>query len=505
MQSKKYPAGLFFLFVTEMWERFSFYGISAILVLYLTGGLGLSDRDAALTSGAYMAFTFMTPILGGLIADRVLGLRYSVSLGGLLILIGNFVLARGHTLNHVFVGLAVVALGTGFLKSTVSVMVGKLYAEGDTRRDSGYTLFYMGINLGSLLAGLLIGEVARRYGWTKGFYLSTGGMLFGLVVFQLGYRRYNNEADGFRREKLLSRSFGLPNLLWIALGAVGLCVLMVYLFQHPEVTKKAITYLSVAILAGLLVLGMRCEDQRERRSIYAILIIVVAAICFQTFFKQMYNSLPLFVERDFDRSLFGTGVPLTASFFALVPNSVSVILFAGMLTWVWARLAERGRNPSIPMKIVLALALAVTSAGLLSWIGRGIATRGEPASAWWVVLAIAILTLGELNILPMGLSAVSALAPKRYASLLMGSWFLCNSLGGYFSGVLTSLADIKKDRLHDVSYSAGAYSGLYGRCAAALAVVAVLMLLVTPLVRRLMGGDPLSSPEPHDEPARRSF
>jgi POT family proton-dependent oligopeptide transporter len=482
----KYPAGLFFLFFTEMWERFSFYGISAILVLYLTSGLGLPDKEAALTSGAYMAFTFMTPILGGLIADRILGLRYSVSLGGLLILVGNFVLARGHTLNHVFAGLAIVALGTGYLKSTVSVMVGKLYPEKDSRRDSGYTLFYMGINLGSLLAGLFVGEVARRYGWTKGFYLSTAGMLLGLIVFQFGYRYYNNEADGFRREKLFARSLGVPNAIWIGAGTIGLGALMVYLFQHPAETKKTITYLAIASLAGLFVLGTRCEDKRERKSIYAILIIVLAAICFQTFFKQMYNSLPLFVERDFDRVLLG--VPLTASFFALVPNSVSVILFAGMFTWLWARLAERGRNPSIPMKIVLALALAVSSAGLLSWVARSIAASGQPASAWWVVLAIAILTLGELNILPMGLSAVSALAPKRFASLLMGSWFLCNSLGGYFSGVLTSLAEVQKDRVQDVSYSASVYGGLYGRCAAALAGVALLMVFVTPVVKRLMAG-----------------
>jgi POT family proton-dependent oligopeptide transporter len=488
----KYPTGLFFLFFTEMWERFSFYGISAILVLYLTGGLGLSDRDAALTSGAYMAFTFMTPMLGGFVADRVLGLRYSVSLGGLLILIGNFVLARGQTISSVFAGLAVVALGTGFLKATVSVMVGKLYPEGDTRRDSGYTLFYMGINLGSLLAGLFIGEVARRYGWTRGFYLSTGGMALGLVVFQLGYRHYNDEADGFRRERLFARSLGVPNVVWIAAGTVGLGALMVYLFQRPDVTKKAVSYLAVVVLAGLFVLGARCEDRRERRSIYAILIIVLAAIAFQTFFKQMYNSLPLFVERDFDRVLFG--VPLTASFFALVPNSVSVIVFAGVFTWLWARLAARGQNPSIAMKLVLALALAVTSSGLLAWVGRGIAASGQPASAWWVVLAIAILTLGELNILPMGLSAVSTLAPKRFASLLMGAWFLCNSLGGYFSGVLSSLADIQRDRVQDVSYSAAAYSGLYGRCAGALAVVTVVMFLGAPLVKRLMAAEDKTAP-----------
>jgi proton-dependent oligopeptide transporter, POT family len=265
----KYPRGLFFLFVTEMWERFSFYGISAILVLYLTGGLGLADKDAALISGTYMAFTFMTPMLGGFVADRVLGLRYSVSVGGLLIVIGNFVLAQGSTLHHVFAGLAVVALGTGFLKATVSVMVGKLYPDGDTRRDSGYTLFYMGINIGSLLAGLFIGEVARRYGWTRGFYLATAGMLFGLVVFQFGYRHYNNEADGFR-------GLDAQQLLVVAAGTVGLGALMVYLFQHPGTTKKVISYLSIAVLGGLFALGMRSKDPRERKSIYAILIITTA-------------------------------------------------------------------------------------------------------------------------------------------------------------------------------------------------------------------------------------
>jgi len=476
----KYPRGLFFLFVTEMWERFSFYGISAILVLYLTGGLGLPDKDAALISGTYMAFTFMTPMLGGFVADRVLGLRHSVTLGGVLILLGNLVLAGGRALPHVFTGLAIVALGTGFLKATVSVMVGKLYREGDSRKDSGYTLFYLGINVGSLLAGLFIGEVARRYGWTKGFYLSTLGMLLGLVVFQLGHRHYAE--DGFRRERLLARFVGVPNVVWMAAGTVALGAAMLFLFQHPATTKRVISYLSLLVLGGLFTLGLRTKDERERRSIFAILVIVLAAICFQTFFKQLFNSLPLFVERDVNRELFG--VPLSASFFSLVPNSVSVIVFASACTWLWARLAERGRDPPIAVKIALALLLAVTSAALLSWVGRHVAATGRTASAWWVVLAIAILTLGELHVLPMGLSAVSALAPKRYASFFMGAWFLCNSLGGYFSGVLTSLVDIR--RADDVVESAAAYSALYGRCAVGLAVAAVAMLLATPRLKRLM-------------------
>ena len=481
---QRYPKGLYFLFVTEMWERFSFYGISAILILYLTKKLGLSDKEAALASGAYMAFTFMSPILGGFVSDKVLGLRYSVTIGGMFILAGNLILALGETLMYVFIGLACVAIGTGYLKSTVSVMVGKLYKEGDTHRDSGYTLFYMGINVGALLAGLLMGEVAKRYGWTKGFFMSSAGMLLGLIVFQLGYKYYNNEADNFKRENLFIRFLGLPNLAWIIFGTIVMGVLMTYLFFNSGQTKLVITYLSLAIVAGMFALGMFCKEKKERNSIFAILIIVVAAICFQSFFKQMYNSLTLFVDRDTDKTLFGK--TFDASFFGLVPNSLTVIFLAGLFTWLWAKLADMGKNPSIPMKIVMALCFAIASAALIAWVANGIAVKGVRGSAWWIMLAIVILTFGELHILPMGLSAVSALAPKRYASLLMGSWFLCNSLGGYFSGRLTSLVSIDKAKVNDVSYTAAAYAGLYWKCAAALAISAIIMFAITPFVKKLM-------------------
>ena len=482
--SGRYPRGLFFLFATEMWERFSFYGISAVLVLYLTTGLGLPDEQAALTSGAYMAFTFMSPILGGLVADRILGLRYSVSLGGVLILLGNLTLAWREELAFVFAGLALVALGTGYLKATVSVMVGKLYADGDVRRDSGYTLFYMGINLGALLAGLLMAWAARAWGWHNCFWLSSAGMALGLVIFQIGYPHYNNAEDGFRRETLFARRFSLPNAAWLVLGTGVLGFVMVYLFGHPGQTKTVITFLSMGIIAGILVLALRSTERAERDSILAILIIIVAAICFQSFFKQLYNALPLFVDRDIDKQLFG--VHLEAAFFALVPNSLAVIVLAGLFTWLWARLADVGKNPSIPVKIVIALCFAVASASLLAWVAHGVAVSGARASAWWIMLAIVVLTLGELNILPMGLSAVSALAPKRHASFLMGTWFLCNSLGGYFSGFLTSLAAVDRARVGDVSYTASVYRTLFTRGAVGLAVVAVIMLLVTPRLKRLM-------------------
>lgn len=481
----KYPKGLFFLFATEMWERFSFYGITAVLILYLTSpSLGLSDKDASLAQGAYMAFTFMSPLIGGLIADKLLGLRYSVTFGGVLILIGNLILAARESLSFVFAGLACVALGTGYLKASVSVMVGKLYPDGDSHRDSGYTFFYMGINVGALMAGIFMANFAATYGWLSGFYLSSFGMFLGLIAFQLGYPYYNNDVDGFKSENLYKCPFLLPNVLWLFIGTFVLGSVMVYLFGNPGQTKVIMTYLSIAIIIGIFGLAFSCPDRKERDSILAILIIVLAAICFQSFFKQMFNSLILFIDRDFNKELFG--VAIGASSFALVPNSLSVILFAGAFTWMWAKLADLGKNPSIPMKIVFALCFAVASSGLLAWVAQGIAATGLKASAWWAVLAIAILTLGELNILPMGLSAVSTLAPKRHSSFLMGVWFLGTSLGGYFSGFLTSLADIEKERVTDVTYTATVYFGLYWKCAVGLSVVVVLMFMMVPLVKRLM-------------------
>jgi POT family proton-dependent oligopeptide transporter len=488
--SKKYPTGLIYLFFTEMWERFSFYGISAIIVLYMTKELHMADDAAYLAFGAYTAFSFMTPILGGFVADKVLGLRRSVFVGGILILVGNGVLALGGGLSPLFVGLSCVALGTGFLKSTVSVMVGNLYKEGDAYRDSGYTLFYMGINVGALLATLLVGAVFEAQKGTKGFYLSAAGMLLGLITFFLGRKHYNNDADGFKPEKVWKRSLVLPNLVWIVVGTLALGSTMYYLFGHPGQTKQVISYLGLAIVGGIIALALSCKEKRERNAVLGILVIILAAVCYHALIgKQIYGSVNLLVERDFNRSIFGRELP--ASYFGQGANSLVVILLAGVLAWVWAKLADKGKNPSIPAKIVLALCLAVTSAFMLAWLARGVGLSGVKSSALWVAAAITILTLGELNILPMGLSAASALAPKRYASMLMGSWFLTSSLGGYFAGYLSSLASVDKARVNDLAYTGMTYYGLYWKCAAGLAIVTIIMFVTKPVMKKLMLSNPV--------------
>ncbi len=485
--SKKYPIGLIYLFFTEMWERFSFYGISAIIVLYMTKELRMEDSAAYLAVGAYTAFSFMTPILGGLVADKALGLRRSVIIGGILILAGNAVLAASNAISPLFIGLVCVALGTGFLKSTVSVMVGKLYKEGDPYRDSGYTLFYMGINVGALLATFLVGWAFETYKGTRGFYFSSAGMLLGLITFFIGQKHYNNEADGYKPENLFKRSFILPNVIWIFAGTVLLGSIMYYLFQHPGQTKQVITYLGLFIVLGIIGLALSCREKSERNAIFGILVIIVAAVCYHAFIgKQIYGSVNLLVERDFDRVIGGREIP--PSYFGQGTNSLAVILLAGVLTWLWAKLADKGKNPSIPAKMVIALFLAVISAFMLAWLCKTVGTTGTKLSALWVAVAIVVLTLGELNILPMGLSTASALAPKRYASMLMGSWFLTSSLGGYFAGYFSSLASIDKTKIDDLAYTGMTYYGLFWRCGAGLALVTVILFFARPQLQKLMSG-----------------
>ena len=259
---------------------------------------------------------------------------------------------------------------------------------------------------------------------------------------------------------------------------------MVYLFAHSDQTKLVIIWLSGGLFVSIALLAFFCENIGERHAMLSILIIIAAAVCFHTYFKQMNNSMTLFVDRDFDKGLLNSDV--IASFFCLVPNSLCVLMFAGIFTRLWRYLAKIGMNPPITLKIAIAIALSALSSALLSTIGAHVAASGQKASDWWMIVAIAILTCGELCILPMGLSAIRELAPKRYAALLMGAWFLASSIGGYTSGVIASIAEIPRSKIHDVVYTAHVYSDLYYYCSIALIGVVVVMLVATPLVKKVL-------------------
>jgi POT family proton-dependent oligopeptide transporter len=299
-QTAKHPRGLYFLFFTEMWERFSFYGITGILVLYLTKHLNVTDGDASLVSGAYMAFTFLAPILGGWVADKLIGYVWSVSIGAILILLGNVVLALPFDLNMVYLGLAIVAIGTGFLKSTVSVLVGQLYERNDVKRDSAYTLFYMGINLGSILAGLIIAYVAEEINWHYGFALAAIGMLIGLTTFLTGYKNghFSEQANIVKYDNLRRKIAFLNCAIWLVLGTIGTIFVIYTLLSDPGNTKIVITMISFGMLLYIAFLAFRSETSTERNQMLSILVFIITAIFFWSLYKQSFNSLALFIDND---------------------------------------------------------------------------------------------------------------------------------------------------------------------------------------------------------------
>lgn len=486
-QLTKHPKGLSFLFFTEMWERFSFYGITGILVLYLSKHLNISDENASLVSGAYMAFTFLAPILGGWIADKFIGYVWSVTIGALLIFMGNVILAIPLGVDLVYLGLAVVAIGTGFLKSTISVLVGQLYSVDDSKRDSAYTIFYMGINLGSILAGLIIAYVAEQISWHYGFALAAFGMLIGLATFWVGFKRgyFAEQSNIVKKENLFAKYGYFNGLTLLIIGAFLLTFTMYYLLSSPGQTKIVITFISIAMLAWLAILAIRSKDVQERNQLWTILIFIITAVSFWSLYKQSFNSLAFFIDKDTDRMFMGHEIP--TSMFVLVPNSVFIVLLASLFAKIWTLMAARGNNPSAPIKFLIGLIFTLASFSTFA-LGAYLAYTGDARSSMlWPLLGIFLLTCAELCISPVGLSIVSKLSPKRLSGFLMGAWFLASSIGSYVSGLLSSFVHIPKD-VTNVATSAEAYFTLFSRCAIGMAIVIVIFLLFLPIMKKLSKG-----------------
>lgn len=478
----RHPAGLKLLFLTEMWERFSFYGISGILVLYLTKHLAIHSTDASLISGAYMAFTFLAPILGGYIADKLIGYVNSVIIGGVLILIGNILLAIPAGVDLVYLGLAIVAIGTGFLKSTVSVLVGQLYKETDIRRDSAYTIFYMGINLGSILAGLTISYIGEMVNWHYGFMLAALGMGLGLVIFIYGYKKgYYSEKSNIVNQQNLKRKFLMFNgAALLILGTIAITYIVFYLLSAPGNTKIVITFVSMAMLVYIALLAFKCQDKTERNQVFSILIFIITAVFFWSLYKQSFNSLAFFIDKDTDRMFMGHLLP--TSLFVLVPNSVFIILLASLFAKVWISMGDK--NPSAPVKFLIGLIFTLISFATFA-LGAYLAMiNNQGSSMLWPILGILFLTCAELCISPVGLSIVSKMAPSRLAAFLMGAWFLASSIGSYVSGLLSSLVVLPEGEVA-VKISAQAYYDLFIKCTLGMGIIIIIYSLLIPLIKKL--------------------
>lgn len=522
-----HPKGLYLLFFTEMAERFSYYGMRALFVLYLVSAFYTPD-NASHIYGSYTGLIYLTPLLGGYIADRYWGNRRSIIFGGVIMAIGQFLMfASACTVSQsiftpggaidsnvdntlslflMFAGLAALIFGNGFFKSTISTMVGSLYDVNDTRKDSAFTIFYMGINLGSLMAPLVCGSLGTgnwaspgNFKW--GFFCAGCGMLVSLIIFTLFKNKYLVTPDGIdvgtpptkdrkpQDTDKVHATTSTGNSPFRAAGCMALMAVLMYAFA--SVTNDlngwitALIY-SCSIVLPIFIITDRSLTRTDKMRIAVIYIIAVFVIFFWSAFEQAGSSLTLFAEYQCDRHIGSWQMPTT--WFQSV-NPIVVVAFAPVMATLWETLAKHNMEPSSPVKQAIGLALLAFGYLLIAYATYGV-DADTKISMWWLVTLYFIHTIGELTVSPIGLSMVSKLAPVHIASLLMGVWFMSNAASNVLAGQLASLlpAEGKKASTLLGVFEISSLSDFFLIFAIMAGIAAILLFALCPVVKRMSKG-----------------
>ncbi len=557
-----HPRGLVILFFTEMWERFSYYGMRGLLILYLTQHFLFSDERSNVIYGAYTALVYVMTIIGGTLADRYLGSRKAVTFGAILLVLGHCGMAfegsgsrqimeyngaqyqlaldgrggdanqivlsplgqstisfnegatlmlvtdpaavglpasipvaafttRNETetfyLNIMYLSLGLIIAGVGFLKANISTIVGALYGFGDTRRDSGFTIFYMGINLGAFLSSVLCGTLGIVYGWKYGFGLAGIGMVFGLTIF-LKYQHWlEGKAEPPDMVRLQQKVAGpLTVEMMCYLTGIGIIAFSMLLVMNAHLVNEAyVGFLGLIIFAVLIGYSFTNCHGDERDRMLAAIYFILAQIPFWALFEQAGSSLNLFTDRLVDRTMLGWSVP-SPVFQAL--NALFIVIFAPIMAWMWVALARKNLNPSAPVKFALGVFMA--GLGFLALVA-GIKLSGSGLTAvYFIFLIYWVHTIGELMVSPVGLSAVTKLAPAKAVGMTMGAWFLYSGLANYLSGIIaaTTGAETIGGQLADTAAAKATYIDVYSGVGYIAMGVAVVMLLIAPLIKKMMHG-----------------
>ena len=495
-----HPKGLYVCFFTEMWERFSFYGMKALLFLYITKYHLFADAPSYELLGAYGGLVYAVPVIGGLVADRWLGMRKAVVLGGVLLCLGHFgmafegeqarlvdgvVVQDARALQVFYLSLALIVTGVGFLKPNISTIVGKLYAENDPRRDSGFTLFVAGINIGALFASLVCGYVGEIYGWKYGFGLAGVGMLAGLCVFLWGQPHLHGHAEPRDPARLREKLGPLSREHLIYLAALAGVLLIWQLIQHTWTVQGAMHLVSAVIGAYLAwFLATQCSRE-ERGRMLSLMGLILFGLVFYTLYEQTYGSWVAFSDRLMDKDLLGFEMTAGALTFL---GSFFIVALSPLFAWLWPWLDRRGRNPSTAMKTVLGLVFAAL-AYLPLMAAAQLAGGGLPVSIWWLVGAYFLLEIGEVCLYPIGISAVTRLSVTRVMSLMMGVWFLGTAYSEILAhSVLGKLSSLEPGEAASVAESAAKYGDVFTLTLWIGLGSAVAALACAPLIRRGMRG-----------------
>lgn len=553
-----HPRGLLILFLTEMWERFSYYGMRGLLVLYLTQHFLFSDERSNLLYGAYTALVYVMTIIGGSLADRYLGSRKAVTFGAILLVFGHFGMAfegngsrqmlqfqgqdyqikldsRGGDarqqiftpsgssyvsfsetemliedsnlvglpttiartdftlrveteekyLTILYFSLALLIAGVGFLKANISTIVGSLYGYGDTRRDSGFTIFYMGINLGSFLASIFCGYLGIVHGWKYGFGLAGIGMLAGLLIFLSCQSWLEGKAEPPHPEKLKEKVLGPINVEWMCyLVGIAIIAISMILVMNEKLVGGILGPIGIVMLVSLIGYSFISLRGDERSKMLAAIYFVLAQIPFWALFEQAGSSLNFFTARLVDREIFGWSVPGPV-FQSL--NAGFIFIFAPIMAWLWIALAKKNLNPSTPVKFSIGVAFA--GLGFLALVA-GMKSSGAIGltPVLFIFLIYWIHTMGELFVSPVGLSVVTKLAPARIVGMTMGAWFLYSGLSNYLAGVIarTTGAETIGGQITNVAAAKAGYADVYTNVGYIALGIALAMLLVSPLIKNMM-------------------
>lgn len=493
-QMRGHPKGLFILFFAEMWERFSYYGMRALLVLYLTKHF-LFDKDAAYgIYGAYTTLVYITPVIGGVLADRYLGQRKAVLIGAILLVLGHLGMAvegepvtegQGRSefvMNVFYMSLALIIMGVGFLKANISSIVGELYPKTDDRRDGAFTIFYVGINLGAFAGALLAGYFGETFGWKYGFGLAGIGMLAGLIVFAWGKPLLEGAGEPPDPALLTQKRFaGLSTEWLIYLGTFATTILVWFAVRDQALVNNLLMVAGALTVGYIAYRSIFTLEPHARNRIFAAVFLISVQVLFWGLFEQTGSSLTLFTEEEVDRNIFGDEIK-TSVFQSI--NAMYIVLFGPMFAALWVWLGKRNMDPSTGVKFGLATIQLGLGFLVLVWGAKAAGTGLTPVI--FIFLIYLLHTTGELCLSPVGLSAMTRLSTPNMVGLIMGTWFLASGAGNAVAALIAQATAADGGGKEQVL-------SVYSNVGWLAIAVGVGLIVVSPIIKKMMHLDTLAA------------
>ncbi len=493
-QMRNHPKGLFILFFAEMWERFSYYGMRALLVLYLTKHFLFDKQEAYGLYGAYTTLVYITPVIGGILADRYLGPRKAVLIGAILLVLGHLGMAvegepvldaadRSATVMNIFyMSLALIIAGVGFLKANISTIVGELYKKGDERRDGAFTIFYVGINLGAFGGSLIAGYLGETYGWKYGFGLAGIGMLAGLIVFMWGKPLLEGAGESPNPELLKKKRFAGLSTEWLIYLGTFLATIFIWWVVRDQGTVGVLLGLAgLIVVSYILYRSVFTLKPHARNRIIAAMFLISVQVLFWGLFEQAGSSLSLFTDEAVDRNIMGQEIK-TSVFQSL--NAMYIVLLGPLFAALWVWLGKRGLDPSAPAKF--GLGVIQLGLGFLVLVWGASAAGSNLTPVIFIFLIYLLHTTGELCLSPVGLSAMTRLSTPNMVGLIMGTWFLASGAGNFVASMIAQATAAEGGGTEQVL-------SVYSNVGWMAVAVGVGLIVISPLIKKMMHLDTLES------------